>query len=107
MRDWPAPQKGAKNDHSVEMSMPLTNSTTLSVTPADELFVKVKEILSRMTIPKTEAEIATDLQVSKRQTREWLRLLVKEGVLKKKQKPLRYFVPSERQEHLFGNTHDS
>jgi DNA processing protein len=58
--------------------------------PADELFAKVREILGRMKTPKTEAEVAVDLQVSKSQAKEWLHRLVEEGVIKKFTKPVRY-----------------
>jgi predicted Rossmann fold nucleotide-binding protein DprA/Smf involved in DNA uptake len=40
--------------------------------PADELFAKVRELLGKMTIPKTDAEVAADLHVSKSQAKEWL-----------------------------------
>ena len=33
-----------------------------SLTPADELFAKVRELLEKITTPKTDAEVATDLQ---------------------------------------------
>ncbi len=90
-----------KSDYSVRVSISMPNPITPSPKPADELFAKVKELLLHMNDPKTETEVASDLQVSKKQAREWLQRLVKEGVLKKKQKPLRYFVASERQENLF------
>lgn len=71
------------------------------MTSADELFAKVKELLRGMKTPKTVDEVAADLNISKTQAHEWLRRLVKEGVLKRKQKPVRYFAPSNRQENLF------
>ena len=61
-----------------------------SLTPADELFVKVRELLQKITTPKTDAEVAADLQVSKSQAREWLQRLVDEGVLEKLSRPVRY-----------------
>jgi DNA processing protein len=90
-----------KSDYSEPMSVEMPNSMTQSSKPADELFAKVKELLSRMKDPKTETEVAVELQVSKKQAREWLQRLVKEGMLRRKQKPLRYFVSSEKQENLF------
>ena len=61
-----------------------------SLTPADELFAKVRELLQKITTPKTDAEVATDLQVSKSQAKEWLQRLVDEGVLEKLSRPVRY-----------------
>jgi hypothetical protein len=61
-----------------------------SLTPADELFAKVRELLQKITTPKSDAEVATDLQVSKSQAKEWLQRLVDEGVLEKLSRPVRY-----------------
>jgi predicted Rossmann fold nucleotide-binding protein DprA/Smf involved in DNA uptake len=58
--------------------------------PADELFAKVRELLKKMTTPKTDAEVAADLHVSKSQAKEWLQRLVKEGVIEKHTRPVRY-----------------
>ena len=60
------------------------------LTPADALFAKVRELLEKMTTPKTVVEVATDLQVSKSQAKEWLQRLVEEGVLEKLSRPVRY-----------------
>ncbi len=43
-----------------------------------------------MNTPKTDAEVAAELNVSKSQAREWLKRLVEEGVLEKLSKPTRY-----------------
>jgi DNA processing protein len=64
--------------------------------PADELFAKVRELLGKMKAPKTDAEVAADLHVSKSQAKEWLQRLVKEGVLEKHPKPVRYGPKSQR-----------
>ncbi|MCX5643462.1 MAG: DNA-processing protein DprA [Phycisphaerae bacterium] len=61
------------------------------LTPADELFAKVRELLGRMTTPKTDAEVAADLNVSKSQAKEWLQRLAEEGLIEKHgAKPARY-----------------
>jgi predicted Rossmann fold nucleotide-binding protein DprA/Smf involved in DNA uptake len=65
-------------------------STTLNSNPADELFAKVRDLLSRLTTPKTEAEIAAELSVVKSQAKDWLERLVNEGSLERYKKPLRY-----------------
>lgn len=66
------------------------------LTPADELFAKVRELLGKMKTPKTDAEVAADLHVSKSQAKEWLQRLVKEGVMEKHTKPVRYGPRSQR-----------
>ncbi|MEI6313993.1 MAG: DNA-processing protein DprA [Syntrophus sp. (in: bacteria)] len=58
--------------------------------PSQELFSKVRELLGCMTTPKTDIEVAQDLQVTNSQAKEWLKRLVKEGALKKLSKPARY-----------------
>ena len=58
--------------------------------PADELFAKVRELLEKMTTPKTDAEVAADLHVSKSQANKYLQRLVKEGVIEKYTRPVRY-----------------
>jgi len=64
--------------------------------PADELFAKVRELLGKTQTPKTDAEVAADLHVSKSQAKEWLQRLVKEGVMEKHTKPVRYGPKSQR-----------
>jgi predicted Rossmann fold nucleotide-binding protein DprA/Smf involved in DNA uptake len=61
-----------------------------ALTLADELFAKVRELLQKITTPKTDAEVAADLQVSKSQARKCLQRLVDEGVLEKLSRPVRY-----------------
>jgi len=79
------PQSLLPNDDS----RPLL-SVESPLAPADELFAKVRELLGKMETPKTDAEVAADLRVSKSQAKEWLQRLVKEGVMKKHTKPIRY-----------------
>lgn len=59
-------------------------------TPAEELFAKVRSLLEQMNTPKTDAEVAAELDVSKSQAKEWLKRLVEEGMLEKLSKPTRY-----------------
>ena len=47
-------------------------------------------LLEKLDTPKTDAEVAAELNVSKGQAKEWLQRLVKEGVLEKISKPVRY-----------------
>jgi DNA processing protein len=73
----------------VDDPYPLLSVKTF-LTPADELFAKVRELLSKMKTPKTDAEVAVELNVSKTQATTWLQRLVKEGVLEKHTKPVRF-----------------
>jgi len=73
-------------------------------TPADELFATVRALIGRMPVAKTEAEIATELNVSKTQAKEWLLRLVQEGVLEQTSRPVRYrpATAGQVQGRLFG-----
>ncbi len=50
----------------------------------------VRELFKKITTPKTDTEVATDLHVTKGQAKAWLQRLVDEGVLEKLSKPVRY-----------------
>ena len=50
----------------------------------------MRSLLEKMDKPKTDTEVAAELNVSKSQAKEWLQRLVKEGVLEKISKPVRY-----------------
>ena len=45
-------------------------------TPADELFAKVVELLDRLEGPRTDARVAEELQVSRKQADAWLKRFV-------------------------------
>ncbi|HWQ70586.1 MAG TPA: DNA-processing protein DprA [Patescibacteria group bacterium] len=85
-----------KKKYEIQRNPPPSESPTLlqtavsRATSAEELFAKVRELLEQMTTPKTDVEVANELQVSKSQAKEWLQRLVKEGVLDKLSKPTRY-----------------
>ena len=59
-------------------------------TAADELFAKVRELLGSIRAPKTDAEVADELRVSKAQAKEWLQRLVEEGAMVRYSKPVKY-----------------
>jgi predicted Rossmann fold nucleotide-binding protein DprA/Smf involved in DNA uptake len=64
-----------------------------SVTPAQTLFGSVREILGReLAEPKSDAEVAELLNISKSQAKAWLAQLVANGELEKVAKPTRYRV---------------
>jgi DNA processing protein len=73
---------------------PSAKAEVTAMTPAEELFVKVRALLELMDSPKTDAEVATDLNVSKAQAKVWLQRMVKEGVLERLTKPVRYLSAS-------------
>jgi len=99
----PPLSKTVRPEHLIPSSesVPSLKSDISSLKPADHLFTKVQEIILNLDMPKTETEVAAELQVSKSQAREWLKRLVEQGMLKKKRKPVRYIIQSERQENLF------
>lgn len=69
------------------------SNAELALMPADELFAAVRNILLRiLAIPKKEAEVAAELQVSTGQAKEWLQRLVADGVLEKRMRPVSYVV---------------
>jgi len=71
--------------------VPASRATEATVvTPAQELFTKVRELLQRMEKARTDTEVATDLDITRTQAKAWLERLVKEGVLQKLSKPARY-----------------
>jgi DNA processing protein len=71
---------------------------------ADELFSTVRRLITGIPAPKTESEIAEELQVSRAQAKQWLSRLVDEGVIEKTARPVRYRPASRRlvQSRLFG-----
>jgi predicted Rossmann fold nucleotide-binding protein DprA/Smf involved in DNA uptake len=93
-----------RRESSPGAAAPAAQSAQTTPTPADELFAAVRAIMLRLDTPKTEAEIAETLKVSKPQAKEWLARLVDEGLLEKIARPIRYRPAGEqpRQGALFG-----
>jgi predicted Rossmann fold nucleotide-binding protein DprA/Smf involved in DNA uptake len=85
---------GTDNTQQPLASVPPAGQTGLpkvTVPPAQVLFGIVREILGQeLSEPRSEAEVAELLAVSKPQAKAWLRELVAEGVLEKVAKPARY-----------------
>ena len=68
--------------------------------PAKELYQTIRSLIIRMLVnPRKAAEIAVELNVTKRQAEEWLKRLVAEGILEKSGRPVRYVI---RQNSLPG-----
>ncbi|MBI2215855.1 MAG: DNA-protecting protein DprA [Candidatus Rokubacteria bacterium] len=81
-----APPEGHASDRDLPQASPAAAPTT----PAEELFAKVRSLLQQMSTPKTDAEVALELGISKSQAKAWLQRLVQEGVLEKLPRPTRY-----------------
>ena len=59
-------------------------------TPSDQLFEKVEQLLESINTPTSESDVATYLEVSKAQARDWLKQLVRDGKYKRLTRPVRY-----------------
>ena len=84
------PEYAGRNETSETDAQLTPLAASVLTTPAEELFAKVRSLLEKLDTPKTDAEVAAELNVSKGQAKDWLRRLVKEGVLEKVSKPVRY-----------------
>ena len=70
------------------------NST---ITLAEKLFQAVKSLILQIAqTPKTRDEIKTELGITQSQADEWLKRLVKEGDLEKRNRPVRYVAPPKK-----------
>ncbi len=70
---------------------PVADTVAAEPSPQEELRLTVSRILSRaLTQPRSEAEVAELLGVLKPQAKAWLLELLKEGILEKLSKPIRY-----------------
>ena len=88
-------EEAAQHYESAPTSLPfqptsVPKASELPLTPGEELFAKVRELLENMTTPKTDSEVAKDLQVSTTQAKKWLQRLVEDGTLERLRKPVRY-----------------
>jgi predicted Rossmann fold nucleotide-binding protein DprA/Smf involved in DNA uptake len=85
-----AQQREAQNETRQTDKPQPSSALATTTTPAEELFAKVRSLLEQMNPPKTDAEVALELEVSPSQAKLWLQRLVKDGVLVKLSKPTRY-----------------
>ena len=70
------------------------------LSPAEELYQTIQSLIIHiLEKPKKAVEVATELNVTKRQAEEWLSRLVAEGILEKGGRPVRYVI---RQNSLPG-----
>ena len=84
------PEYAARIETSEPGAQAASPTASVPAAPAEELFAKVRSLLEKMDTPKTDAEVAAELNVSKSQAKEWLQRLVNEGVLEKASRPVRY-----------------
>lgn len=61
---------------------------------AKELFVKVMELMYQLKGSHTDSEIASSLNVTKSQAKEWIERAIKEGWMLKQGRPIRYTIIS-------------
>jgi len=78
---------------------PAPRTEEAKVSPAEELFAKVRELLAKALSESemTEDEVASHLGVSKPQAKSWLKRLVDEGALEKLSRPVRYRAAPSRE----------
>jgi DNA processing protein len=77
-----------------EVQAPMKPADESPLSPADEIFSVVRRSISRiLAIPKKESEIATELQVTPTQAREWLQRLIDDGAVEKGPKKSLYQLP--------------
>lgn len=86
----PAPHYYEARSEESHTHVPQPSPAATPVTASEELFARVRSLLELMQTPRTDAEVAVELGVSKSQAQAWLRRLVEEGVLEKLSKPSRY-----------------
>jgi len=84
------PEYAVQNEPPTLDTQVVVSVAPTCTTPAEDLFAKVRSLLEVLDIPKTDTEIAHELNVSKKQAKDWLHRLVEEGVLEKLSKPVRY-----------------
>lgn len=75
---------------SSPMSLMADSADNPDLSPCDKLLLEVEELLAAMPSPLTESGIADELQVLKKQAREWLNQLARKGKYKRLTKPVRY-----------------
>lgn len=74
---------------------PIKTVAQTSSSPGEVLFDQVRKLINGiLTTPKKDTEIASDLQISNTQAKEWLKRLVSEGVLEKQKKTASYILKS-------------
>lgn len=72
---------------------PIKMVTQPSKSPGEVLFEVARELINKILItPKKDTEIASELEISNTQAKEWLKRLASEGVLEKQKKTAAYMI---------------
>jgi DNA processing protein len=87
--DLPLNTESGTQHVAEEITMPVAGDDR-PIAPAEALFATVRALLENIDPPKTDEEIAAELNISKIQARQWLDRLVEEGQLDKLSRPTRY-----------------
>ena len=91
LREAPSPPRGAKPAEAVLAPTVSAALPAQPASPAMHLLSSVRQILlQELAEARTEGEVAELLGVSKPQAKAWLLQLVKEGVLEKLTRPIRF-----------------
>ena len=101
-KEPPVPDYVSAPETTKTLTVPTSQPSILEQDLGTELYAKVRELLQRLPAPCSEAEIATILNVSKNQAKEWLARSVQEGWGEKSGKPIRYHFCKEKHPDLFG-----
>lgn len=80
------------NAGAIHLSQTSGNSADAgtTTTPAEEILIKVAELLTKTSATRTDSEVATLLGVSRVQASDWLRRLVELGLVERLSRPARY-----------------
>ena len=101
-KESPGPDYLPFSEAAKTPSAPVTQPKAPIEELGEELFAKVRELLQRLTVPCSDVEIATTLNISKSQVKKWLERSIREGWCEKRGKPVRYHFRGEKQPDLFG-----
>ena len=82
--------KSSGGEKVTPSTRPIETSDVRETPPADALLAKVEDLLRSIDTPTTESDVATYLQVSKSQAREWMKRLVMRRRYKRSIRPVRY-----------------
>lgn len=97
-----APEYDSQDNHfSLASPVPSLMVLTESKSPSEELYAKVCDLLRHMPKPKSAEEVAADLDVQINTAKKWLDRLVKDSILIKLNKPVRYQSFQTQQPDLF------
>ncbi|MCB9882381.1 MAG: DNA-protecting protein DprA [Planctomycetes bacterium] len=96
------PNSGSSRDSS-----PQEPEAVRPITPSGELLAFIRDLVVRLGTEHTTSGIATMLEISKGQAKQWLERLVEEGALEKLQRPVRYRVTSRAASSGEDDAHQS